>query len=174
MTYRIIRHIRDQRNEPSCYTLSVSPIYRDIDTLAFLSSCGIPHDFHGSFNNDHARPRRFAYTNANRRLSCHLERTNSSLESLTSLPALGSLSLALFGPAALLVLLRSHRLFILSSLPCPSFTLAYPYPSLLSVSLATNSSTLSVSQDLHHRYSILSHEISQSQIHRDNSKISNV
>lgn len=90
---------------------------------------------------DRVDSREGVYKRANRRLSCHLEWTNSSLESLTSLPVRLSIARIVISDSSPRLLLRSHRLSILSPPPCPSFIrVSLPSPLLVSlVSLSTDS-----------------------------------
>jgi len=96
-----------------------------LDILPLPSACGIPHDFHGSFSNDHARPCWFARGRTQTRTADFLVTSNELTRASSHWLRFrfGSLSLALLSPDdSLLGLLRSHRLSILSSAACPSFT----------------------------------------------------
>lgn len=106
---------------------------RYIDIL-LPSVYGIPHDFHGSFNNDHARPCWFARGRIQTRTADFLVTSNELTQASSHWLRFrfDSLSLALLSPDdSLLGLLRSHRLSILSSAACPSSTSASSFFSRL-------------------------------------------
>lgn len=90
---------------------------------------------------DRVDSREGVYKRANRRLSCHLEWTNSSFESLTLFPVRLSIARIVISGSSPRLLRRSHRLSILSPPPCPSFIrVSLPSPLLVSlVSLSTDS-----------------------------------
>lgn len=95
---------------------------------------------------DRVDSREGVYKRANRRLSCHLEWTNSSLESLTPLPVRLSIARIVISGSSPRLLLRSHRLSILSSPPCPSFIRAsLPSPRFARISFYGFALTLSLS-----------------------------
>lgn len=77
---------------------------REIDILPLLSACGIPHDFHGSFNNDHARPCWFARGRTQTRTADFLVTSNELTRASSHWLRFrfGSLSLALLSPDSLL------------------------------------------------------------------------
>lgn len=105
---------------------------REIDILSRASACGIPHDFHGSFNNDHARPRWFARGRTQTRTADFLVTSNELTRASSHWLRFrfGSLSLALLSP--------DDSLFSVFSVPTGSLfylqqrvrlLLAHPRPS---------------------------------------------